>query len=483
MSRIPQRPAIRSRLHDVDVRLFEAMAPYRLRHLRWLRPLTHAADHSKLWIASSALLARFGGERGRRTARRGLVTVLATSVTANVVAKPLAPRLRPSRDRLHPERALRRFPTSSAMPSGHAASAASFATAVALTMPEAAPPVALLALCVGASRVYVGAHYPGDVLAGAALGAGVALAVGALAGGPARGTRGNASAPAPACPRGRDVAIVLNSRAGSAGSLRSQLQALLPEARLLEVNDPRDLGIALRHAADAAVIGICGGDGSVRTAAEVALEQRRPLLVLPGGTLNHLAHDLQLESVAAAADAVTRGRALRMDVGTAAGHLFVNTAAVGAYPEMVQRRERRERRLGKWPALAIATLETLREAEPLPLRIDGEEHAVIGVLVSNGPLDRPGFGGVRRSRLDGGLFDVRRVNGRSPRARLPLPWTARRWKSRPGYAQWNAVKVTVDGVPRAGLALDGDLIDAAGSIELANLTRALTVYCGEGAVS
>jgi membrane-associated phospholipid phosphatase len=62
------------------------------------------------------------------------------------------------------------------MPSGHAAT--SFAGAVVLTylLPRAAPFLFLLAAAIAFSRVYVGVHYPSDVVAGAALGAAVALA-------------------------------------------------------------------------------------------------------------------------------------------------------------------------------------------------------------------------------------------------------------------------------------------------------------------
>jgi undecaprenyl-diphosphatase len=63
------------------------------------------------------------------------------------------------------------------LPSGHAAT--SFAGAVALTylLRGSAPFVFVLAAAIAFSRVYVGVHYPSDVLAGAALGAAVALVV------------------------------------------------------------------------------------------------------------------------------------------------------------------------------------------------------------------------------------------------------------------------------------------------------------------
>jgi undecaprenyl-diphosphatase len=61
-------------------------------------------------------------------------------------------------------------------PSGHAATA--FAGAVALTYlwRRWAPAFFVLAVAIAFSRVYVGVHYPGDVLAGAALGTLVGLA-------------------------------------------------------------------------------------------------------------------------------------------------------------------------------------------------------------------------------------------------------------------------------------------------------------------
>jgi len=59
------------------------------------------------------------------------------------------------------------------LPSGHAATAFAGAVALSYLWRRGAPLFFLLAAGIAYSRVYVGVHYPGDVLAGAALGAAV----------------------------------------------------------------------------------------------------------------------------------------------------------------------------------------------------------------------------------------------------------------------------------------------------------------------
>jgi membrane-associated phospholipid phosphatase len=131
--------------------------------------LSEAADHGKLWIALGACLQATGNRRAGLAARRGLASLAVASATANIIGKGLASRRRPDAE-VPAARRLPHAPWTSSFPSGHAASAAAFATGATIEMPELAAGVVTLALAVGASRVVTGVHYPSDVLVGFAIG-------------------------------------------------------------------------------------------------------------------------------------------------------------------------------------------------------------------------------------------------------------------------------------------------------------------------
>jgi membrane-associated phospholipid phosphatase len=145
-----------------------------------LRRLSRAANHSRLWLGCSALLAACGGERGRRAAENGLASTALTSAVVNLVLKPLGNRRRPDRQMYDlPVTRQVAMPRSTSWPSGHSASAFAFASGVSAAWPQAGIPLSVVASLVAYSRVHTGVHYPSDTIAGTA--SGVALAPVAVA--------------------------------------------------------------------------------------------------------------------------------------------------------------------------------------------------------------------------------------------------------------------------------------------------------------
>src|SRR5919108_3823891 len=110
--------------------------------------------------------------------RRGLAAAVGWAVLVAVVAfaadamsfgiKDLVHRTRPAdaHPQIHPLYVVH----SSSFPAGHAATAFAGALLLSYMAPRAAPLFVLLAAAIGYSRVYVGVHYPGDVVVGALLG-------------------------------------------------------------------------------------------------------------------------------------------------------------------------------------------------------------------------------------------------------------------------------------------------------------------------
>jgi undecaprenyl-diphosphatase len=162
-------------LHRLDAALFRRAVEAHDPVLdRTLPALSRAADFSVLWMATAAALALAGRPRA---AARGLAAVALASTTANVVVKAHVGRVRPPLHTVPERRRVRRVPVTTSFPSGHSASAVAFATAVGREVPALALPLGLLAAAVAGSRVWTGAHYPADVLAGAGIGALAASAV------------------------------------------------------------------------------------------------------------------------------------------------------------------------------------------------------------------------------------------------------------------------------------------------------------------
>ena len=128
------------------------------------------------WVVAGTGLAWVGGSRGRRAGAATALAALSTTCLVQRLIKPVFRRQRPFVDREVLVVGIK--PTDASFPSGH--TAASFAAAMALATfyPNVAPLSFALAGLVGASRIYLGHHFPSDVAVGAVTGTGIGALIG-----------------------------------------------------------------------------------------------------------------------------------------------------------------------------------------------------------------------------------------------------------------------------------------------------------------
>ena len=447
-----------------------------------LRRLSEAADHGKLWLGVGLVL---GTKRGapRRAAVRGVGSLLVSSALVNVVLKPVFGRVRPDAAGITQGRALDRSLHTLSFPSGHSASAAAFATGVAMESPWAGALVAPVALGVGYSRVHVGVHYPGDVVAGMAVGAAVAAAT-------QHWWRVRPSSPAevrtteraPALPGGEGLHVAVNPRSGDADyDPAADIEALLPRAVVRDIDDQHSVTDLLEQAVrdGAKALGVAGGDGSVAAAAAVALQHGLPLAVLPAGTLNHFARDVGVATPVEAARAIEAGDGVLVDVAAVNGVPFLNTASIGSYPEMVRRRDAMSGRLGKWLALTVAAGQVLRHGSPVELELVGRRVSAWILFVGNGVYRPRGLSPAWRPSLEDGLLDVQylRADLRFGRTRAVLATLLGVSEHSRSYRQFQVRALRV--VSRSGplpVAYDGET-GPAQTVFAFTKRRRLVVYC------
>jgi undecaprenyl-diphosphatase len=142
--------------------------------------LSYAGRLGLLWIAIALVLSVLYRRWGPLVLTLIAVAVSDWSATG---IKALVGRGRPTLRYPEPK-ALVPVPHDHSFPSGHAATSFAAATVLAFAFPRLGPLLFVLAAAVAYSRVYVGVHYPLDVLGGAALGVVVAIALRRLAASP-----------------------------------------------------------------------------------------------------------------------------------------------------------------------------------------------------------------------------------------------------------------------------------------------------------
>ena len=467
-----------NRLDEALMRRSAALRPSRAD--LYVKKLSTSANHSLIWFTAAAVLATIPGQ-GRRAALRGVVAIAGASFTANALGKQVFPRRRPAADLVPVARRLTRRPTSSSFPSGHAASAAAFTTAVAMESPIAAAFVAPVAAAVAYSRVHTGVHWPSDVICGAAIGVGVGLLTRRWwplgVGHPAES---DVPVHTAVLQDGEGLTIVANPNSGPDDTDPAvQIKAAWPKATVIRVDD-----LTKQDLSEVRALGAAGGDGTVAAVASVAADTGLPLAVVPAGTLNHFARDIGVDSLEQTRTATETGAGIAIGLGSVSVDgkepvIFLNTASLGGYPDLVRLRDKHAKQLGKWPAGAYALVRILHEAEPLTVTINGRRQTVWMVFVGNNPYLPRGFAPATRHRLDSGLLDVRFIRADIPfsRTRFVLSALAGALHRSHTYRQLDIPEFEIRVHGRAvAMATDGEVHPEGTVFAFKARHTALTVY-------
>ena len=163
-----------------------------------------------------------------------------------------------------------------------------------------------------------------------------------------------------------------------------------------------------------------GGDGTINAVATELIGTTKPLGVLPLGTLNHFAKDLNIPSTVEEAVRVLAARhAIDIDVGEVNGRYFLNNSGLGLYPRLVTEREQQQAKgRNKWLAFFSAMLIVLHRYPLLSIRLSADGHEFLRrtpmVFIGNNQYEIQGLNIGSRKCINAGMLSlyVTRQTGR-----------------------------------------------------------------------
>jgi diacylglycerol kinase family enzyme len=239
--------------------------------------------------------------------------------------------------------------------------------------------------------------------------------------------------------------LFVNPRSGKGGPSVEELEATAREAGgRVHVLRKGESPEALAREAEADVLGMAGGDGSLGVVAGVAIERDLPFLCVPWGTRNHFAGDVGLDTddPLSALRSLRAARERRIDVGRVGDRVFLNNVSLGVYARVVHRRERGRRR-GEALARLRALLRSLPDHGRIEeLIVDGQPVRASVLLVANNEyrLDLLSLG--ERERLDEGVLAIYAARGLRR-----LEWTERQAKQVRIESSPDRLRAALDGEP------------------------------------
>ncbi|MFC5730426.1 MULTISPECIES: YegS/Rv2252/BmrU family lipid kinase [Nocardioides] len=449
-----------------------------LQSLRWVEIAfgTHAMT------VLTVVLAAFMFIKGHRRAAILVVVVMSATALATYGAKVLVGRGRPLWQ--DPDF----FLQSNAFPSGHASSTTAYGAlvlvlAVMLVRRAGvrrllAALVVLVVAVVLADRVLLGRHYPTDVLGGGLLGLGLVL-LGIAIYSPLPRSHAFKAEPLPeAIPSHRNLSVILNPiKVESVEQFQSMVTQMAlaagwnePRWHLTTVDDSGTGQAEQASVEGADLVIVCGGDGTVRQVCAELAGTGIPVGIVPAGTGNLLARNLDIPLfIRAAIDVALTGQDRAIDMvevhgdGVEKTHFMV-MAGMGFDAAIMEGVNEDIKKKVGWLAYVLSALKSLM-FPPAKVEIsvdDGEwtKHRARTIVVGNVGYLQAGMPLLPDAAIDDGRLDVVLLYPQRFWSWLPLAFRvlAKRPYTDETINRMTGRKVSIRAAQETPRQLDGDTI-------------------------
>ncbi len=405
----------------------------------------------------TAVLAAAMFAKGHRRAAGFVVGVMLATSLATTGLKVLVDRSRPD------WQSLDEFLDNGAFPSGHASAIAAFTGVVIVLVTMLvrrqairrllSGAMVLVAIVVGLDRILLGRHFPSDVVGGALLGAAFVL-LGLVLYSPLPRSHALKIEPLPeAIPSAKRLSVVLNPiKVEDVEVFQATVTSMAREAGWREptwhLTTPEDSGTGQAELASvegADLVIVCGGDGTVREVCAELAGTGIPVGIIPAGTGNLLARNLDIPLyIRAAIDVALTGQDRAIDMvkvtGDVAGEYtpedpdspgpvgfesnFMVMAGMGFDAAIMEGVNEEIKRKVGWLAYVLSALKSLMfPVTKVELSVDGGEwtkHRARMVMVGNVGYLQAGMPLLPDAAIDDGQLDVVLLNPRRFLSWIPL---------------------------------------------------------------
>lgn len=288
----------------------------------------------------------------------------------------------------------------------------------------------------------------------------------------------------------RNGILFLNPRAGTfTTGDESSLRTVAYEngLRVVEVGPGVDVRTVVREALAAGLrtFVVAGGDGSIHHVAQALVGTEGVLGIVPVGSVNHLARDLDVPvgDWPAAFEIAVRGTVRQIDVGRINSQYFLNSVMLGIYPSISEFRERFRSLHSRWRAYVKAIRLAMRHFPHVTLVIEYEGRVetlrtqMFVVSVNAYDLSQTGVVSPKTNFNDGRLA----IYSLSFMSRLQFVGVVAKYlrgkiSDVPGFRSIRTTHLRLDtGKRRLRVSIDGELVDLDTPLQIAAVPSSLLV--------